>query len=49
MIYSEASFIGYPVAHCAAWEDDRRLKRVASRSKLPSRPDRRETAFLKGI
>jgi len=45
MIYSEAAYFdGVPVAHCAAWEDAKRLKRIASRNRaaMRGRGDRRQ-------
>ena len=49
MIYSEAAYFdGAPVAHCAAWQENARLRRIAAqcrraferRSSLGHQPDR---------
>lgn len=42
MIYSEAAFYGVPVAHCAAWDETKRLSRIdATVKKIVKRQPRR--------
>ncbi len=39
--YAEAAYFdGAPVAHCAAWEENARLRRIACRLGRVSRPSR---------